>query len=118
GAMLDAVGYAAATTHRGVRIVRVPTTVLAQCDGGVGLKNGVNAFGVKNFLGAFAPPFAIVNDERFLETLPARDRRAGMAEAVRVALVRDAAFFQWLETEAIALAAFEPAALATLVRRC
>jgi len=118
GAMLDAVGYAAATTHRGVRIVRVPTTVLAQCDGGVGVKNGVNAFGVKNFLGAFAPPFAIVNDERFLETLPARDRRAGMAEAVKVALVRDAAFFQWLETEVIALAAFEPAALATLVRRC
>ena len=118
GAMLDAVGYAAATTHRGVRIVRVPTTVLAQCDGGVGVKNGVNAFGVKNFLGTFAPPFAIVNDERFLETLPARDRRAGMAEAVKVALVRDAAFFQWLETEADALGAFEPAALATLVRRC
>jgi len=118
GAMLDAVGYAAATTHRGVRIVRVPTTVLAQCDGGVGVKNGINAFGVKNFLGTFAPPFAIVNDERFLETLPARDRRAGMAEAVKVALVRDAAFFQWLETEAGALAAFEPTVLATLVRRC
>jgi len=118
GAVLDAVGYAAATTHRGVRMVRVPTTVLAQCDGGVGVKNGVNAFGVKNFLGTFAPPFAIVNDERFLDTLPARDRRAGMAEAVKVALVRDAAFFEWLEAEADALAAFEPAALATLVRRC
>jgi 3-dehydroquinate synthase len=118
GAVLDAVGYAAAITHRGVRIVRVPTTVLAQCDGGVGVKNGVNAHGVKNFLGTFAPPFAIVNDERFLETLPARDRRAGMAEAVKVALVRDASFFEWLETEADALAASEPAALATLVRRC
>ncbi len=118
GAVLDAVGYAAATTHRGVRLVRVPTTVLAQCDGGVGVKNGVNAFAAKNFLGTFAPPFAVVNDARFLDTLPARDLRAGMAEAVKVALVCDAPFFDWLEREAGALAAFAPDALATLVRRC
>lgn len=96
GAVLDAVGYAAATTHRGVRIVRLPTTVLAQGDGGVGVKNGVNAFGAKNFLGTFAPPFAVINDLDFLATLEARDVRAGMAEAVKVGLIRDAPFFDWM----------------------
>jgi 3-dehydroquinate synthase len=105
GAVLDMVGYAAATTHRGVRVVRVPTTVLAQNDSGVSVKNGVNAFGAKNFLGTFAPPFAVVNDQRFLTTLSRRDTIAGMAEAVKVALVRDAAFFAWNEAHAPALAA-------------
>ncbi len=84
------VGFVAATTHRGVRHVRVPTTVLAQNDSGVGVKNGVNAFGVKNFVGTFAPPFAVLNDANFLRTLHPRDRIAGMAEAVKVALIRDA----------------------------
>jgi 3-dehydroquinate synthase len=118
GAVLDVAGYAAATTHRGVRLVRVPTTVLAQCDGGAGVKNGVNAFGVKNFVGTFAPPFAVVNDARFLDTLPARERRAGLAEAVKVALIRDRAFFDWLGEWADALAAGEPGALGEAVRRC
>jgi len=117
GAVLDVAGYAAATAHRGVRLVRLPTTVLAQGDGGVGVKNGVNAFGVKNFVGTFAPPFAVVNDVRFLETLPARERRAGLAEAVKVALVRDAAFFDWLLAHAEACAAGEPGPLAEAVRR-
>lgn len=117
GAVLDAVGYAAATTHRGVRVVRVPTTVLAQNDAGIGVKNGVNAFGAKNFLGSFAPPFAVVNDASFLGTLPARDRRAGMAEAVKVALIRDAAFFSWLREHARALADFEPDAVDFMIRR-
>ena len=93
GAVLDMVGYAAATTHRGVRVVRLPTTVLSQCDSGVGVKNGVNAFGKKNFLGTFSPPFAVVSDLAFLDTLSLRDRVAGMAEAVKVSLVRDASFF-------------------------
>jgi len=61
----------------------MPTTVLGQDDAGIGVKNGINAFGAKNFLGSFAPPFAVVNDTSFLRTLNARDRRAGMAEAVR-----------------------------------
>ena len=69
-------------------MVRVPTTVLAQNDSGVGVKNGINAFGKKNFLGTFAPPFAVLNDRRFLETLSTRDKVAGMAEAVKVALIR------------------------------
>jgi 3-dehydroquinate synthase len=118
GAALDAAGLAAATCHRGVRLVRVPTTVLAQNDAGVGVKNGVNLHGAKNFVGTFAPPFAVINDSRWLATLPARDRIAGMAEAVKVALIRDAGFFAWLEAHAAALAAFDEAAVEPMIRRC
>lgn len=118
GALQDAVGYAAATTHRGVRMVRVPTTVLSQNDSGVGVKNAINAFGKKNFLGTFAPPFAVVNDTRFLETLDARDKVAGMAEAVKVALIRDASFFVWLEENRAELAACGLEPLERLIRRC
>jgi 3-dehydroquinate synthase len=118
GAVLDMVGYAAATTHRGLRIVRVPTTVLGQNDSGVGVKNGVNALGTKNLLGTFAPPFAVLNDRRFLETLSPRDRVEGMAEAVKVALIRDLPFFEWLEAHAARIAAFEAEAVAYSIRRC
>jgi 3-dehydroquinate synthase len=118
GALLDMAGFAAATAHRGLRVIRIPTTVLSQNDSGVGVKNGVNAFGKKNFVGTFSPPFAVLNDASFLETLDARDKAAGMAEAVKVALVKDRAFFEWLVSEAPALAAFEQAPVAELVRRC
>jgi 3-dehydroquinate synthase len=118
GAMLDAAGFAAAIFHRGVRHIRCPTTVLSQDDSGVGVKNAINAFGLKNLLGTFAPPFAVINDSAFLEKLSARDKRAGIAEAVKVALIRDADFFIWLEAEADALARFAPNALDTLVQRC
>jgi len=118
GAMLDAVGYAAATAHRGVRLVRVPSTVLAQNDSGVGVKNGVNAFGVKNWVGTFAPPFAVLNDFELLASLEPRDRVAGMAEAVKVALIRDRAFFEWMEANARGLADFEAGAAEHLIRRC
>lgn len=117
GALLDLVGFAAAITHRGLRLVRMPTTVLSQDDSGVGVKNGVNAFGKKNFLGTFAPPFAVLVDPGFLATLELRDRRAGMAEAVKVALVKDRLFFEWLEAHAGELHRFEPAAVEELVRR-
>lgn len=118
GALLDAVGLVAATAHRGVRHVRVPTTVLAQNDSGVGVKNGVNRHGRKNWHGTFAPPFAVLNDAAFLPLLGERDRRAGMAEAVKVALIRDAPFFARLEADARALAAFEPGAVTHMIRRC
>jgi 3-dehydroquinate synthase len=118
GAMLDAVGFAAATFHRGVRLVRVPTTVLAQNDAGVGVKNGINAFGTKNMIGTFAAPFAVIDDSSFLATLEARDRVAGMAEAVKVALIRDAAFFGWLEEHATQLAAFELVVVEQSIRQC
>jgi 3-dehydroquinate synthase len=117
GALLDMVGLAAATAHRGVRLVRLPTTTLAQDDSGVGVKNGINGFGKKNFVGTFAPPFAVINDFRFLETLPARDKRSGYVEAVKVACIRDAEFFGRLETDAQSLAAFEPAAMQRLIIR-
>jgi 3-dehydroquinate synthase len=118
GAVLDMVGYAAAATHRGVRLVRVPTTVLAQNDSGVGVKTAINAFGAKNFLGSFAPPFAVINDFDFIRHLPPRDRLAGMAEAVKVALIRDEAFFIWLERGAEDLARFEDGAMRSMIRRC
>src|SRR6185295_16605051 len=75
GALLDMVGLAAATAHRGVRHVRVPTTTLAQCDSGVGVKNGINAFGKRNFIGTFTPPVAVVNDFEMLSSLSSRDKR-------------------------------------------
>jgi 3-dehydroquinate synthase len=118
GAVLDMAGYAAATTHRGLRVVRLPTTVLGQNDSGVGVKNGVNALGTKNLLGTFAPPFAVINDRCFLATLSARDLTSGMAEAVKVALIRDRAFFEWLEANTARLAAFEEDAVAYSIRRC
>jgi 3-dehydroquinate synthase len=118
GAVLDMAGFGAATAHRGVRVVRLPTTVLAQNDSGVGVKNGVNAFGFKNFVGCFSPPYAVINDFDFLSTLSRRDRIAGMAEAVKVALVRDAAFFTWLCQNAARLAALEPEATEHMVREC
>ncbi|MFQ5955557.1 MAG: 3-dehydroquinate synthase [Kiloniellales bacterium] len=118
GAVLDAVGLVAATTHRGVRHVRIPTTVLSQCDSGVGVKNGVNLYGQKNFVGVFAPPFAVLSDIDLIETLDRRDKLAGMAEAVKVALIRDREFFAWLERHADELALFERSAMAHMIRRC
>jgi len=117
GALLDVVGLAAATAHRGVRHIRVPTTTLSQDDSGVGIKNGINAFGKKNFIGTFAPPFAVINDFALLASLPDRDKRAGYVEAVKVALIRDSAFFHQIERDADRLAAFEADAMERLIYR-
>lgn len=118
GALLDMVGLAASTAHRGVRHIRIPTTTLSQADSGVGVKNGINAFGKKNFIGTFTPPFAVVNDFAMLESLPPRDKRAGYVEAVKVALIRDLSFFEEIEQRVEALASFEPAAMHFLIERC
>jgi 3-dehydroquinate synthase len=118
GALLDVAGFAAATTHRGVRHVRIPTTTLSQADSGVGVKNGLNAFGKKNFIGTFAPPFAVINDFNLLTTLEPHDKRGGYVEAVKVACIRDAKFFDELERDAEKLAVFEPKAMKHLIRRC
>lgn len=118
GALLDAVGLVAATSHRGIRHIRIPSTVLSQNDSGVGVKNGVNLFGQKNYVGTFCPPFAVLNDYGLIERLPARDKVAGMAEAVKVALIRDAAFYSWLEENSDRLATFEPTAMQYMIRRC
>ena len=117
GAVLDAAGYAAATAHRGVRLIRVPTTVLSQDDSAVGVKNGINAFGKKNFVGSFAPPHAVINDFELLRTLSDRDWRAGMSEAIKVALLKDPGFFTWLEHHAEDLRERSLPAMAWLVHR-
>jgi len=118
GSVLDLAGYAAAVSHRGIKHIRIPTTVLSQNDSGIGVKNGINYFGKKNFLGTFAPPLAVFNDDRFLLTLSDRDWRSGISEAVKVALIKDAAFFSWLEEHADALAGRDMAAMNYLIRRC
>jgi 3-dehydroquinate synthase len=118
GALLDVVGLAAATAHRGVRHVRIPTTTLSQDDSGVGVKNGINAFGKKNFIGTFAVPFAVINDFEMLASLMPRDKRAGYVEAVKVALIRDGTFFETIERDAARLRAFEPEAMERLIQRC
>jgi len=100
GAVLDVAGFAASTVHRGIKLIRLPTTTLAQADSGVGVKNGINRFGKKNFLGTFNIPFGVINDESFPTTLSDRDWRCGFSEAVKVALVRDRPFFDELEAKA------------------
>ena len=118
GSVLDMVGYAAAISHRGIRHIRIPTTVLSQNDSGVGVKNGVNYRGKKNFLGTFAPPVAVFNDSTFLTTLDERDWRSGISESIKVALIKDASFFEWIEANAVALAARDMTAMQYLVHRC
>ncbi len=118
GAVMDAVGLAAALVHRGLRQIRVPTTVLGQNDAGVGVKNGVNFMGGKNAVGTFAPPFAVLNDLDFLVSLPQRDWLCGVAEAWKVAIIRDREFFDWLTVNAEKFPARDIAAMEHLVFRC
>ena len=118
GALLDMVGLASSTAHRGVHHVRIPTTTLSQADSGVGVKNGINAFGKKNFIGAFTPPFAVINDFQLLSSLSDRDKRNSYVEAVKVALIRDLEFYEWIEQQAANLAAFKPNAMEHLIYRC
>ena len=117
GAFLDAVGFAAATAHRGMRLVRVPTTTLAQCDSGVGVKCAINGFGKKNWIGSFAVPYAVVNDFTFLQSLDPITQRAGLIEAVKVALVKDREFFEWIEARLAGLAALDAPLLEACVER-
>jgi len=118
GAMLDAIGFASATFHRGIPLIRMPSTVLAQNDAGIGVKNGYNALQCKNLIGSFAPPRAVINDFLLLDTLQSRDKTSGLAEAVKVAAIRDAVFFNWLEQNASLLSRFEPEATQYAIARC
>jgi len=117
GAVLDVVSFAAAIAHRGIRTIRVPTTVLAQADSGVAVKNSVNLFDKKNFAGTFAPPFAVLNDFDFLDTLDRAERIAGIAEAVKVAVLRDPGLFDYIESHAGAFAEGDREVLAHVVQR-
>ncbi len=118
GAVLDMVGYAAATAHRGIRLIRIPTTVLAQNDSGVGVKNGINAFGKKNFLGTFSPPYAVLNDFNFLTSLDDRDWRSGVAEALKVALIKDRKFFEFIQANVRGITHRNPHIMQQIIYRC
>ncbi|SDE79275.1 3-dehydroquinate synthase [Pricia antarctica] len=118
GAVIDMAGYAAAIAHRGVKLIRIPTTVLSQNDSAVGVKNSINAFGKKNFLGTFAPPYSIINDSEFLSTLEQRDWIAGIAEALKVALIKDVGFFEYLEKHAEKLRERDHEAMQYTIYKC
>ncbi len=118
GSVLDMVGYAATVAHRGIKHIRIPTTVLSQNDSGIGVKNGINYFNKKNFLGTFAPPVAVFNDETFLNTLSDRDWRSGISEAIKVALIKDREFFEWLEYSATDLVQRDLPVMNHLIWRC
>ena len=96
GAVLDVVGYAAAVAHRGIRLIRFPSTTLAQADSGVGVKNAVNEFGKKNWKGTFAVPWAVVNDYSLLKSLPDSTFACGFSEAVKVSLLKSPKSFEFL----------------------
>ncbi len=117
GAFLDLAGFGASTAHRGIRLIRMPTTTLSQGDGGVGVKNGVNYFGKKNWVGNFSVPFAIVNDLEFLSSLPERACRDGIIEAIKVALIRDKDFYHYLRDHASELGKLETRQLELAIRR-
>ena len=117
GAVLDAVGFAAAISHRGIRLVRLPTTTLAQADSGIGVKNSVNLFEKKNWVGTFAVPWAVVNDAALLATLPDRDFRCGFSEAVKVSLLKDPQCFQQLCATADRIRERDMSAAAPIIRR-
>lgn len=118
GAVLDTVGFAAALYHRGLRLIRLPTTVLAQNDVGVGVKNAINYPAGKNTIGTFSPPWAVINDFDFLATLPDRHWIAGVSEAFKVAMIRDADFFGFLCQHASALRRREQTPMEHLIVRC
>jgi 3-dehydroquinate synthase len=117
GAVLDMVGFAASLVHRGLRLVRVPTTTLAQGDAGIGVKNGMDEHGQKNYVGTFAPPAAVMNDFDFLPTLPFEHWIGGVAEAFKVAIIKDAPFFEFLRRSAAALRGRDAAAMGEAVHR-
>lgn len=94
GAVLDAVGFAASMAHRGIRLIRIASTTMSQGDSGMGVKNGINAFDKKNFLGFFSVPWAVINDESLLRSLSDRHWRQGFSEMVKVALLKDAELFE------------------------
>ena len=101
GAALDSVGYAAALSHRGIRIIRVPATTLSQADSGVGVKNAINYFGKKNWLGTFHVPWAVVNDYGILDSLSGRDFLCGFSEVLKVFLLKCSDRFKWLCDHAV-----------------
>ncbi|MFT5124452.1 MAG: 3-dehydroquinate synthase [Kiritimatiellia bacterium] len=118
GAVQDAIGFAAAIVHRGLRMIRMNTTVLAQNDAGVGVKNSMNLHGAKNSIGTFAPPFAVINDYDFLNSLSFTDWVGGVSEAFKVAIIKDPAFFDQLCAMAPAIKRRDIPSMERLIERC
>ncbi len=118
GAVLDMVGFAASLVHRGLRLIRIPSTTLAQDDAGVGVKNGMDVHGQKNFLGTFSPPFAVLNDFSLLSTLSDKDWCGGISEAFKVAIIKDADFFEFLCSNAGRLKQRDQTLMEQAIRRC
>ncbi len=115
GVVGDITGFAAATLLRGIDFVQIPTTLLAQVDSSVGGKTAINTKAGKNLLGAFYQPRLVLADTGSLASLPGREIRAGYGEIVKYGLIRDAAFFEWLERQSEAVCDLEPAALTKAV---
>lgn len=117
GVIGDMTGYAAATFLRGVPFIQVPTTLLSQVDSSVGGKTGINHPRGKNMIGAFYQPQVVLADTETLNTLPDRELSAGLAEIIKYGLIRDLAFFEWLEANMPRLVARDPEALAYAIYR-
>lgn len=117
GVIGDMCGFAAATYMRGIRFVQVPTTLLAQVDSSVGGKTAINHPLGKNMIGAFYQPIAVEIDTEVLDSLPAREISAGLAEVIKYGMIIDEAFFDWCEANVEALRALEPAAITYAIQR-
>jgi 3-dehydroquinate synthase len=115
GALLDLVGFAASIAHRGIRLIRLPTTTLAQADSGVGVKTAVNWFHKKNWKGTFAVPWAVINDHRLLRTLPQREFLSGFSEVVKVSLLKSGQVFSEVEDSAEQIVAREDHACSRMI---
>jgi len=118
GAVLDAVGFAASIAHRGLRMVRLPTTTLSQGDSGIGVKNGVNLFRKKNWLGCYSVPWAVINDAKLLSTLDHRDFLCGFSEAVKVSLLKDASMLDILCESAQSIRQRNMSAAMPMIQQC
>ncbi|MDM8539047.1 3-dehydroquinate synthase, partial [Desulfobacterales bacterium HSG17] len=118
GAVLDMIGFAAAIVHRGLRLIRIPTTTLAQNDAGIGVKNSINDQAQKNFIGTFAPPFAVINDSGFLKTLSHEQWIGGISEAFKVSIIKDRGFFNFLIDNALEFKNRNILAMEEAVYRC
>jgi len=114
----DLAGFVASTYHRGLPVLQVPTSLLAMIDASIGGKTAVDTPAGKNLVGTFHQPVAVVIDPMVLESLPAKEFRTGLSEAIKHALIADAELFAWLGTHASDILSPDPAHLEELVRRC
>ncbi len=117
GAVLDAVGLGATLAHRGVRLIRMPTTTLAMDDAAMGVKNGINKFGKKNFSGTFSVPWAVIADEQFLTTLTDQQFLCGFSEAVKIGCLKDPSLFNLIEQNASKIVARDPLISMAIIKR-